>query len=131
MILVRDASVAVKWFFPDSAAEQDADKAVALLQQIGAGLVEPLQPVHWLSEVIAVINRLDPDRVDDAIDLLDAMEFAKLSGAEIYKRAGAIAARHNNTYSIHSTMRWPCKETPRWLPPILSISRKRSASAIS
>lgn len=91
MNLVIDASVAVKWFFPEPSVEPDADEAVAILQRIGAGTIEPLQPVHWLPEVVAVLNRLDPDIVDDAIDLLDAMEFGIVDGSDIYKRASGIA----------------------------------------
>lgn len=91
MNLVIDASVSVKWFFPGSSDEQDTGHAITILQRIGAGGFEPLQPVHWLSEVVAVVNRLDPNSVDDAIDLLDAMEFVTVDGPEIYKRASSIA----------------------------------------
>jgi predicted nucleic acid-binding protein len=58
-------------------------------------MIEPLQPVHWAPEVVAVINRLDPDIVDEVIDLLDAMEFATVDKPEIYKREGAIARETN------------------------------------
>ncbi len=91
MNFVIDASVAVKWFFPQSPEEQNTDQAISILQRIGSGKIEPLQPVHWVPEVVAVINRLDPNIVDDAIDLLDAMEFATVDRPEIYKRASAIA----------------------------------------
>jgi len=91
MKFVIDASVAVKWFFPESSEEQNIEQAISILQRIGSGTIEPLQPVHWLSEVVAVINRFDPDIVDNAIDLLDAMEFATVDRPEIYKRASAIA----------------------------------------
>ena len=95
MNFVIDASVAVKWFFPESPEEQNTEQAITILQRIGTGTIEPLQPVHWVTEVVAVINRLDPDIVDDAIDLLDAMEFATVDGPEIYKRASAIARETN------------------------------------
>ncbi len=91
MRFVIDASVAVKWFFPESSEEQNTEQAISILQRIGSGSIEPLQPVHWMSEVVAVINRLDSNIVDNAIDLLDAMEFATADGPEIYKRASAIA----------------------------------------
>ena len=95
MNLVIDASVAVKWFFPESPEEQDTDEAVAILQHIGAGTIEPLQPVHWLPEVVAVINRIYPDIVENAIDLLDAMEISVVDGPDIYKRASGIAREIN------------------------------------
>ena len=91
MRFVIDASVAVKWFFPESSEEQSTEQAISILQRIGSGSIEPLQPVHWMSAVVAVINRLDPTIMDSAIDLLDAMEFATADGTEVYKRASAIA----------------------------------------
>ena len=91
MRFVIDASVAVKWFFPESSEEQNTEQAISILQRMGSGSIEPLQPVHWMSEVVAVFNRLDPNIVDNAIDLLDAMEFATADSPEIYKRASAIA----------------------------------------
>ncbi len=97
MRFVIDASVAVKWFFPESSEKQNTEQAISILQRMGSGSFEPLQPVHWMSEVVAVFNRLDPNIVDNAIDLLDAMEFATADGTEVYKRASAIAreARHH------------------------------------
>ena len=91
MRFVIDASVAVKWFFPESSEEQNTEQAISILQRMGSGSIEPLQPVHWMSEVVAVFNRLDPNVVDNAIDLLDAMEFATADSPEIYKRASTIA----------------------------------------
>jgi hypothetical protein len=46
--LVIDASVAVKWVFPDPAAEPDADRALALLRALRDGTLEAMQPPHWL-----------------------------------------------------------------------------------
>ena len=91
MKLVVDASVAVKWFLPDSPREPDADLAAALLRAIGDGRVELLQPPHWLAEVAAVIARLRPEIAAEAIDLLDSMELATAADAELYKRASRLA----------------------------------------
>lgn len=95
MITVIDASVVVKWFFPDPAVEPHSDRALRLLKQIREGGVEPLQPPHWLSEVAAVVTRLQPGSVAQAIDLLDAMEFPVITEAAVYKRAAALATDLN------------------------------------
>ena len=52
MKLVVDASVAVKWFLPDSPREPDTDLAAALLRAVGEGRVELLQPPHWLARLV-------------------------------------------------------------------------------
>ena len=93
MKLVVDASVAVKWFVPDSLREPDADRAAALLRAIRDGQVNLLQPPHWLAEVAAVITRLRPKIADDAIDLLDAMELETSADAGLYKRASQLATQ--------------------------------------
>ena len=91
MILVVDASVIVKWFFRDPATEEHAEHALLVLQSVRAGAVEILQPPHWLAEVAAVIARLEPGVADEAIDVLDAMEFPIAADAAVYKRATSLA----------------------------------------
>lgn len=95
MKLVLDASVAVKWVFPEPATEPDAERAAQLLNAVRENRVENLQPPHWLAEVAALIARLRPDITDKAIDLLDALELAVEADAGIYKRAGRIARQLN------------------------------------
>ena len=95
MKLVIDASVAVKWFLPESSHEPDADRATALLRAIREGRVDPLQPPHWLAEVAAVITRLRPEIAAEAIDLLDAMELETTADAEVYKHASRLAKQLN------------------------------------
>jgi predicted nucleic acid-binding protein len=91
--LVVDASVAVKWVFPDSANEPDAERAVELLNAVRDNRVELIQPPHWLAEVAAVISRLRPEIANHAIDLLDALELVVEASAETYKRASRISAQ--------------------------------------
>ena len=91
MKLVVDASVAVKWFLPESPREADADLAVMLLRAVQGGQVDLLQPPHWLAEVAAVITRLRPEIAGEAIDLLDAMELETTADAEVYKHASRLA----------------------------------------
>ena len=95
MIAVIDASVIVKWFFQDPIREPDSDRALAVLEGIRRGAIEPMQPPHWLAEVAAVITRLHPRLAEEAIDLLDAMEFPVTGAAAVYKRAAALASNLN------------------------------------
>ena len=86
-----DASVAVKWFLPDPSREPDADRAATLLRAVRESEIELLEPPHWLAEVIAVLTRLRPGIVAEAIDLLDAMDFETAANAALYKRASQLA----------------------------------------
>ena len=91
MRLVIDASVVVKWVFPESLEEENTEEALALLAAIQAGTVEPLQPPHWLAEVAAVVTRLRPEIANPVLDLLDAMELPVADDLILYKRASRIA----------------------------------------
>lgn len=95
MIVVIDASVIVKWFLPDPSREPDSDRALAVLEGVRSGALEPEQPPHWLAEVAAVITRLEPKIAGKAIALLDAMEFSVVADVGIYQRAAILAARLN------------------------------------
>ena len=91
MRVVLDASVVVKWAWPDSEEEADVPQALALLGGIRTGKVEPIQPPHWLAEVAAVVARLRPEIAETTLDLLDAMELPVVSDLAIYKRASQVA----------------------------------------
>lgn len=92
MRLVIDASVAVKWVIPSAGIEPDADRAAILLDAARAVAIEIVQPPHWLAEVAAVVSRLRPQTALQAIDMLNALDVAVASDADIYKRASRIAA---------------------------------------
>ena len=91
MRIVADASVAVKWAIPDPDREEHVDKALALLGDVKAGKVVLFQPPHWIAEVTAVLTRLQPEIVEDVVDLLDAMELQIVASSAVYKRASRIA----------------------------------------
>lgn len=95
MRVVADASVAVKWAVPDPRREEHLDQALALLDDVKAGKVVLLQPPHWMAEVAAVLTRLQPAIVEDALDLLDAMEIQVVTGSAVYKRASRMARALN------------------------------------
>ena len=60
MIAVVDAGVALKWFFDEHTDDPHADRAVAVLRDIGAGQSRMVQPSHFLAEVAAVLSRKEP-----------------------------------------------------------------------
>ena len=93
MQLVVDASVAVKWIFPDNEGETNIEPAMALLESVRAGKIKMLQPPHWLAEVAAVSVRLEPNTAQEAVGLLHAMEFPVADSPEIYFRACELAAQ--------------------------------------
>ena len=96
MRVVVDASVAVKWLFPEPAREPGVDKAAELLRAVKDSRVELVQPPHWLAELVAVTTRLRPSIATEAIDLLVAMEITVAADAAVYKRASRIAAQLNH-----------------------------------
>ena len=74
MICVVDASVAVKWFVTGDWAlkEHDLEPAAALLRATADRDLALLQPPHFMAEVAAVLARLMPQGVQQAIkDLAD------------------------------------------------------------
>ena len=88
--LVIDASVSVKWFVR-SENEDNVPKAVEILKGIGDNRISIIQPPHWMAETIAVLARLQPEKVNRAIDLLDAMEIPVKATAPEFKLASRLA----------------------------------------
>ncbi len=93
MQFVVDASVAVKWIFSDEEREPDVSQALAVLQEIQSGEVQVLQPPHWLAEVSAVVSRVAPESVREAVGVLYAMEIPVLDTLEVYNRACELAVQ--------------------------------------
>ena len=61
MILVVDASVALKWFLNVGDGEPDRDQALTLLSCVDDERVQLVQPAHFIAEVAAVLARAKPD----------------------------------------------------------------------
>jgi predicted nucleic acid-binding protein len=95
--LVVDASVAVKWFLGSSSDEPHLTQAEAVAAAIERSETELLAPGHWLAEVIAVLARIDPGAIDDALLLLDDMKPTLIHGVPVLKRAAdlSIALDHH------------------------------------
>jgi predicted nucleic acid-binding protein len=91
--IVLDASVMIKWIFPDRAHEAHTDRALDVLRAVHAGRLSIVEPPHWLAEVAAVVTRLAPDRAYQLITLLHAMNFPVLDEAEVYLQAVLLSTR--------------------------------------
>ena len=91
MIVVVDASVAVKWVLRGDADEEDTDYALALLAALRSGTVVAVQPPHWLLEVAAVVVRLQPKMLDESLELLDLMDLSVAGEATVIRRGARLA----------------------------------------
>lgn len=91
-----DASVVIKWIFPERAHETHQSEALHLLHAIKKDMLTVVQPVHWLTETAAVMVRLQPETADEATNLLTAMEFSILDTPAIYHLAIQLAIRFNH-----------------------------------
>lgn len=92
MIVVVDASVALKWFLK-SPDESDAVKATDILQAVDGGRLEMLQPPHFLAEVLAVLARAAPEAALRDLDDLQRVNWGVAETPAIYALAAALALR--------------------------------------
>ena len=96
MILVIDASVAIKWFLFARQDEQNTDLALGVLERAVLGSVELLVPPHFIAEVAAVLARLKPDDAEsDLLDLLD-IPMRTIASPEIYATALRLSLRYEH-----------------------------------
>ena len=96
MILVVDASVALKWFLEVRDSEPDSDRALTILKGVNDGTVELVQPAHFIAEVVAVLARLNPDGAKaDLLDLLD-IDSSAIETPEIYATALELSIRYQH-----------------------------------
>jgi len=84
VILVVDASVAIKWFLHVRPDEAQTDLALNILAGLDSGAIELVQPPHFVAEVAAVLAREKPgEALADLSDLLD-LEFQSVEGLGVY-----------------------------------------------
>ena len=96
MILVVDASVALKWFLNIRDDELDRDRALTLLHGIDDGSVQLVQPAHFIAEVAAVLARENPDGAEEGLlDLLN-IEYSTIEAPEVYVTALELSIRHRH-----------------------------------
>ncbi len=103
MRLVIDASVAVRWILGNQPGEADLDRASALLGAIGRRTVSAIEPVHWVTEVVGVVTRLEPKRAVAAIALLTHARFSTIASRVAYRRAAdlSITLDHHLFDTLH------------------------------
>lgn len=95
MKLVVDASVALKWFLRAS-GERHLVQAESVAAAIELSGTELLAPAHWTAEVMAVLARVEPALIDDALVVLDDMRPTVIQGAPVLKRAAELAGTLNH-----------------------------------
>jgi len=96
MRLVLDASVVVKWFEADNPEEEHVDGAMAIFDRVQRGEDDVIQPVHWCAEVMAVIARKQPGRVETAAQLLHLVDFTVADSWALYERAAALSVAYEH-----------------------------------
>lgn len=93
MILVVDASVALKWFFRTADDETDAASALEILEGVASGAIELVQPPHFIAEMAAVLVRNKPTgALEDLRDLQD-ISMRTAGGPDLHLVAADIAMR--------------------------------------
>jgi predicted nucleic acid-binding protein len=93
VIVVADASVALKWFLTDSLAEDHTDIALSIFEAAVLGRIQLFQPVHFIAEVAAVLARVKPTEAQsDLIDLI-AIERRTVDNPKVYAYAVALATQ--------------------------------------
>jgi predicted nucleic acid-binding protein len=92
MTLVVDASVIVKWLIQDANREENTSRATLLMKRVLEEGGEIIQPVHWLTEVAAVLARLSPSSAEDDALMLRALELPVDDSPEVLRRACRLAA---------------------------------------
>jgi predicted nucleic acid-binding protein len=91
MTLVVDASVVVKWLLNDPVREVQTEQATRLMKWIIEGREPVVQPIHWLLEVGAVLTRIDRERAEDDLAMLQALQLPIDDGPLALGRACRLA----------------------------------------
>jgi predicted nucleic acid-binding protein len=93
LILVLDASVALKWFFQDRENEAHSRQALAILRALDAGRVHLREPPHFLAEMAAVLAREKPQGALDDLANLQALDWQVTAEPDIHATAVEISVR--------------------------------------
>ena len=87
LIVVIDASVALKWFFSDREDEEHVNNALEILRCIDSGQVRMVQPPHFLAEMAAVLAREKPEEARADLADLQRLLWEVSEGPGIYATA--------------------------------------------
>lgn len=85
--LVVDASVVIKWLFPDRRGEQNTAMAINLLEHVRRQSIHLHQPMHWLAEVAAVAVRLSPNTAEEDVHDLRILDCTVHDSLAMYRTA--------------------------------------------
>jgi predicted nucleic acid-binding protein len=92
-VVVVDASVSVKWFVSESPDEGDMDTALDLLRAYRDDRIEFYQPSIWRAQVLAVLARIVPDKVEQYTWKLLAFDHIEAAGSAVYLKAVQLSAQ--------------------------------------
>jgi predicted nucleic acid-binding protein len=95
-VIVVDASVAIKWFVFESPDEGDTDEALELLRAYRDDRIDFYQPPIWRAEVLAVLARIMPDKVEQHTWKLLALDHTEASGSSVYLKAVQLSIQLNH-----------------------------------
>ncbi len=95
-VVVVDASVAIKWFVFESPDEEDTDEALELLRAYRDDRIDFYQPPIWRAEVLAVLARIVPDKVDQHTWKLLAFDHTEATGSSVYLKAVQLSIQLNH-----------------------------------
>jgi predicted nucleic acid-binding protein len=117
-----DASVALKWLFPEARGEADADAARRLLIGVREGEFRLRAPPHFVAEVAGVLAREMPRTVardladlmavemtviDDPVTLLRAVELAVAHDQHVFDTLyHAVALEHDDAVLVTADERY-------------------------
>lgn len=94
-IVIPDASVLLKVAFQNRADEQDALKAVSLLQTWLDGKYSILLPAHWIFEVANVLALKVPDMANDYMETFFDFQFDSVDlTASLCREAFVLMKKH-------------------------------------
>ena len=87
MIVVVDASVAVKWFVRERADETDTDAATDVLRGVRDGRIQMVEPPHFLAEVASVLVRIDRELAPQNLGDLEQLNWNVVESISVYRLA--------------------------------------------
>jgi hypothetical protein len=109
--LVADAIVALKWFPLERPDEGDTGPALALLRGVASGLVQLVQPPHFVAEVAAALARESTRTAQRDLGRLMALPVRTVGAPEHYALAMDLSARHKQ-HLFHTLYHAPALSVP-------------------
>ena len=94
--LTLDASVMIKWLFPEKPNEANATQAIQLLKDYQYGEFELIQPTHYLAEISAVATRISPKTAAKKTELIYSMNIKEDDNLFIHQIAIKLAETFNH-----------------------------------